>query len=88
MPGCADADRSIRGGRDEVGLCQTRPVVATEPVTAEEIGAAAMRQGGDKKQALRHGNNGSDKLDKFATFLEPQDAEELSAAKLMMVQAG
>lgn len=30
----------------------------------------------------------NDKLDKFADFLEPQDAEELSAARLKLMQAG
>jgi len=54
----------------------------------EQIGSHAMRGKGDSKQALRHGSRGADKLQKFATFLEPQDAGEMSAAKLKMVQAG
>lgn len=53
----------------------------------DQIGAHAMNPKADK-QALRHGTGGADKLEKFANFLEPQDAEELSAARLMMVQAG
>ncbi|PQO24237.1 pilus assembly protein TadC [Rhodobacteraceae bacterium WD3A24] len=31
---------------------------------------------------------GSDKLDKYAAFLEPQSAEEMSSARLQMMQAG
>lgn len=41
----------------------------------------------DDKRALRFGAK-NDKLDKFATFLEPQKAEDLTAAKLIMLQAG
>ena len=41
----------------------------------------------DGKRALRFGGK-NDKLDKFATFLEPQKAEDLTAAKLKMLQAG
>ena len=37
---------------------------------------------------LRHGNKNADKLDKFANFLEPQDEEELSAARLKLLRAG
>ena len=41
------------------------------------------------KKALRHGNaRGTEKLDKFATFLEPQDEKEMSSARLTMLQAG
>lgn len=38
-------------------------------------------------QALRLGDK-TDKLQKFATFLEPQNAEELSSARLQMLRAG
>ncbi|NDR57254.1 type II secretion system F family protein [Aliiruegeria sabulilitoris] len=41
----------------------------------------------NEKKALRHGG-GSGKLDKYADFLEPQDAEEMSSARLQMLQAG
>ena len=47
---------------------------------------AATKIGTDEKKALRHGNNA--KLDKFATFLEPQSEEEMSSARLQMLQAG
>lgn len=43
--------------------------------------------GKPEKKALRHAG-GSDKLDKFANFLEPQDEEEMSSARLTMLQAG
>lgn len=38
-------------------------------------------------QALRHGG-GIDKLEKYAAFLEPQDKEQMSAARLKMMRAG
>jgi tight adherence protein C len=41
----------------------------------------------DKKRALRRTEK-IDKLEKFAKFLEPQQKEELSAAKLRMLRAG
>lgn len=40
-----------------------------------------------KKDQLRQAGR-NEKLDKFATFLEPQDAEELSAIQLKLRQAG
>jgi tight adherence protein C len=40
-----------------------------------------------KKDQLRQSGR-NEKLDKFATFLEPQDAEELSAMELTLRQAG
>ena len=40
------------------------------------------------KRKLRTSGNKSDQLDKFATFLEPKDAEELSSARMKMLQAG
>ena len=39
-----------------------------------------------KKQTLRTGS--SNKLDKYATFLEPKDEEEYSAVRLKLLQAG
>jgi len=38
-------------------------------------------------QVLRKGN-GTDKLEKFASFLEPQDEKDLSASRLTMLRAG
>ena len=43
---------------------------------------------GDRPQALRAAGGSAQKLDKFATFLEPKDEEELSSARLKMLQAG
>ena len=40
------------------------------------------------KAKLRIGSGGSDKLEKYAGFLEPKDEEEMSAAKLRMTRAG
>lgn len=37
---------------------------------------------------LRTGSKSAQKLDKFANFLEPQDEEELSAARLKLLRAG
>ncbi|MEO0829819.1 MAG: type II secretion system F family protein [Pseudomonadota bacterium] len=54
-------------------------------------GAAPKRQftkDGEEKKALRHDSGKTDKLDRFANFLEPQDEEEYSSARLMMLQAG
>ena len=41
----------------------------------------------DPGSALRRGEN-KDKLEKFASFLEPQDAETMSASRLNMLRAG
>ncbi len=40
-----------------------------------------------KRQSLR-ANTKKDKLEKYSTFLEPQDERELSAARLKLLQAG
>lgn len=42
----------------------------------------------DGKKALRYDSGKSEKLDKFADFLEPKSEEEMSSAKLKMMQAG
>jgi tight adherence protein C len=42
---------------------------------------------GPTKKSLRMGS-GSDKLDKFAGFLEPQSEEEMSTARMKMTRAG
>ena len=41
-----------------------------------------------KGAKLRTKDHKAEKLDKFATFLEPQTAEEMGAARLRMMQAG
>ncbi|MAQ44520.1 MAG: pilus assembly protein TadC [Confluentimicrobium sp.] len=50
---------------------------------------AAPKPTGGKQQNLRYKRGKREqKLDKYASFLEPQDAEELSSARLKMIQAG
>jgi tight adherence protein C len=50
----------------------------------------AQRSGkSDQIEALRRGGNGkADKLERFAGYLEPKSAEELSATKLKLLRAG
>ncbi|MBM7068206.1 type II secretion system F family protein [Actibacterium sp. 188UL27-1] len=43
---------------------------------------------GDKKDLRFKEMKGAEKLDRFASFLEPQDEEEMSSARLLMMQAG
>jgi tight adherence protein C len=42
----------------------------------------------ETQQLLRTKNATGEKLERYATFLEPQDAEEMSSARLKMMQAG
>lgn len=50
---------------------------------------SARNTPGEEKAKLRHRSGKSaEKLDKYAAFLEPQGAEEMSAARLQMMQAG
>ena len=42
----------------------------------------------DLPPALRHTSGMEEKLDRFSTFLEPKNAEEMSAARLRMQRAG
>jgi len=52
-------------------------------------GASQQKKGAQKQQALRQGGGGkNDKLAKYSNFLEPQDAEEYSAIRLKLLQAG
>ncbi|MEJ1998858.1 MAG: type II secretion system F family protein [Maritimibacter sp.] len=46
------------------------------------------RASGETKQKLRTSSGGSDKLQRYAAFLEPQDKEEYSAMQLKLLQAG
>jgi tight adherence protein C len=55
---------------------------ATRPQRAGAAGGADAT-----KKALRN-SKGSDKLDKFATFLEPKTEAEMSTARLQMTRAG
>ena len=47
----------------------------------------AKIKGADKSQVLRAGAK-KDKLEKYSNFLEPQDEEEMSAMRLLLLQAG
>ncbi len=51
---------------------------------AEQLKSSNKRSAGPD---LRHGNK-ADKLEKFSSFLEPQDAEQMSAARLKLLRAG
>lgn len=42
----------------------------------------------ESQQLLRTKNAAAEKLERYATFLEPQDAEEMTSARLKMMQAG
>lgn len=50
--------------------------------------AAKPKKGEAAPKALRTNNKGSEHINKFAGFLEPQDEEEYSATKLKLLQAG
>lgn len=55
--------------------------------SARNAAASRDRLDPKNKQSLRMGN-GTAKLDKFATFLEPKTEEEMSSARLKMTRAG
>lgn len=62
-----------------------------DPLDKLRQGAAhprAPRNTDTPENRLRYGNKSTQKLDKFATFLEPQDEEEYSAARLKLLRAG
>ena len=52
----------------------------------EDATVRQATEGGGKR--LRHGRGGTDKLDRFASFLEPKSEEEMTSARLKMVRAG
>jgi len=56
-----------------------------EKLRAERKGEAARKS--DQGTALRRGDK-ADKLEKYASFLEPQDKEQMGASRLRMVRAG
>ncbi|SEN37247.1 tight adherence protein C [Loktanella fryxellensis] len=70
----------------------TLPVVLKRPTDPlDRIKAAtradAARAAGPKTERLRT-SSGKSKLERYATFLEPQDAKEYGAARLKLLQAG
>jgi tight adherence protein C len=58
---------------------------AARPTVASN--AAARNKNNQPKKSLRMGS-GTAKLDKFATFLEPKNEEEMSSSRLKMTRAG
>ena len=50
--------------------------------------AAAQRDRDPRDGTLRRSSDKSDKLNRFAHFLEPKDQEQMSAARLKMLRAG
>ena len=64
-------------------LLRKRP----EPFAKLKTERTSERNGQQPGQPLRLGDK-SDKLEKFSTFLEPQNQEDMSAARLKMLRAG
>jgi tight adherence protein C len=53
----------------------------------DRLKASASSSSGNNPEKLR-ASQGTDKLDKYSSFLEPQDEEEYSAIRLKLIQAG
>jgi tight adherence protein C len=66
----------------------TLPVMLKKPVDPLDKLRAAAAQGRGKGQQTLRREGKVDKLEKFATFLEPQDAAQMSTARLKMMRAG
>jgi len=49
---------------------------------------AASKAGAAKSPEALRASQGTDKLDKYSSFLEPQDVEEYTAVRLKLIQAG
>ena len=81
----------VGGGLGLVLVLVTLPVMLkkrADPLDKlKAASAAADKTTRTTAQALRRGDT-SDKLQKFATFLEPQDAAEMTTARLNMLRAG
>ena len=58
-----------------------------DPLKKFKRNQTVSTKGAPKKERLRQGNR-NEQLQKFATFLEPQDEDELSAMQLKLRQAG
>lgn len=61
------------------------PLTKLKRTNSREARATAEAAAGKPGLRFAKGNN---KLDKFADFLEPQDEEELSASRMMLLRAG
>lgn len=55
---------------------------------AQKAAERAQRSAASGTKRLRHDDNRTKKLDKFAHYLEPTDQKELSATRLKLLQAG
>ncbi|MDA9207482.1 type II secretion system F family protein [Octadecabacter sp.] len=53
----------------------------------DKLKAASRSNAGNTPERLR-ASQGTDKLDKYSSFLEPQDKEEYTAIRLKLIQAG
>ncbi|MDX5401012.1 MAG: type II secretion system F family protein, partial [Rhodobacterales bacterium] len=78
------------GGLGLVLIFATIPFMlnqSKDPLEKLRESAAAGRNTASAGQALR-ASKGNDKLQKYSTFLEPQNAEEYSAVRKKLMQAG
>ncbi|WP_033419471.1 type II secretion system F family protein [Pseudorhodobacter ferrugineus] len=81
----------VIGGIGLVLILVTLPVMLKKtPEPFDKIKAQRDAYSTPTKQGLRMSSKGgaSDKLQKFSTFLEPQNAEEMSASRMKMLRAG
>jgi len=81
----------VVGGLGLVLVLVTLPIIMkkrADPLDKLKAASiAAEKSNSANAQVLRRGDK-SDKLQKFATFLEPQDAAEMTTARLNMLRAG
>jgi tight adherence protein C len=76
------------GGLGLVLVLVTLPVMLKKRIDPlDKLRAARTVAKQETAQSLRRGDR-TDKLEKFATFLEPQDAAQMSSARLKMLRAG
>ena len=69
---------------------QVDPLAKLKQSRSEAAAGPMRRQPGDtgRRKGLRHDTGGTDKLERFAHFLEPTSEEEMSSARLKMLRAG
>ncbi len=81
----------VIGGLGLLLILVTLPtMLKKKPEPFEKLKSQRDQHKPSKAQGLRMGANGGagDKLQKFSTFLEPQNAEEMSASRLKLHRAG
>ncbi len=78
-----------------VGMLGVLLILLTLPILLQQrqdpldkLNQVAKREEGPAAERLRSGKQNKDKLEKYSNFLEPQDAEEYSAVRLKLLQAG